>query len=105
MIGIVLVEVFAYMLKYCVQPTKFTENIDAEAIYLEINIRKRKWLIIGTYKPQRQNDTLFLESLSNNHSTYLEEYSNILPQGDFNMTPENESLTFYKFFQSREFNT
>ena len=36
------------------------ENIDAEAIYLEINIRKRKWLIIGTYKPPSQNDSLFI---------------------------------------------
>ena len=31
------------------------ENIDVEAVYLEINIQKRKWLIISTYKPLRQN--------------------------------------------------
>ena len=53
------------------------ENIDAEAIYLEINTRKRKWLIIGTYKPQSQNDSLFLENLLNNLSTYLKDYDNI----------------------------
>ena len=31
------------------------ENIDVEAVYLEINIQKRKWFIISTYKPLRQN--------------------------------------------------
>ena len=31
------------------------ENIDVEAVYLEIIIQKRKWLIISTYKPLRQN--------------------------------------------------
>ena len=38
--------------------------MDVEAIYLEINMRKRKWLIIGTYKPSSQSDSLFLENLS-----------------------------------------
>ena len=32
------------------------EKIDAEAVYLEINLQKRKWLIIGTDKPPGQND-------------------------------------------------
>ena len=40
------------------------ENIDAEAIYLAINIRKRKWLIIVTYKPPpSQNDSIFRKSV------------------------------------------
>ena len=42
------------------------ENIGVEAIHLEINIRKRKWLIIGIYKPPSQNNSLFLENFSNN---------------------------------------
>ena len=54
------------------------ENKDAEVIYLEINIRKRKWLIIGTYKPPSQNNSLFLENPSNNLSTYLKDYDNKL---------------------------
>ena len=50
------------------QLNSLKENIDAEALYLEISIRKRKWLIIGTYKLPSQNDSLFLENLSNNLS-------------------------------------
>ena len=71
------------------------ENTNTEAIYLEINIRKRKWLIIGTYKPPSQNNSLFLENLPNNLSTYLKGYDNILLQGDFNMTPENTNLQHF----------
>ena len=52
----------------------YKENIDVEARYLEINTWKRKWLIIGTYKPPSQNDSLFLENLSNNLSPYLKDY-------------------------------
>ena len=59
------------------QLNQHKENIDVEAIYLEINTRKRKWLIIGTYKPPSQSDSLFLENLLNNLSTYLEDYDNI----------------------------
>ena len=43
-------------------------NINEEAIYLEINILKRKRLIIGTYKPPNQNHSLCLENLLNNFS-------------------------------------
>ena len=71
------------------------ENIDIDEIYLEINIRKRKWLIIGTYKPPSQNDALLLENLSNNLSTYLKDYGNILLLGDFNLTPENTNLQHF----------
>ena len=29
---------------------------ETEAIYLEINIRLRKWLIVGLHKPPRRNN-------------------------------------------------
>ena len=77
------------------QLTSHIENIDVESIYLEINVRKRKWLIISTYKPPTQNDPLFSENLSNNLSTYLKDYDNILLLGDFNMTPENINLQHF----------
>lgn len=69
--------------------------MDVEAIYLEINMRKRKWLIIGTYKPSSQSDSLFLENLSNNLFTYLKDYDNMILLGDFNMTPKNTNLTHF----------
>ena len=67
-------------------------DIDNEAIFLEINIRSRKWLIVGLYKPPIQNNSLFLESMSKNISQYLGSYENITLLGDFNMTPEDKNL-------------
>ena len=49
-------------------------DIDNEAIFLEINICSRKWLIVGLYKPPIQNNSLFLESMSKNISQYLDSY-------------------------------
>ena len=67
-------------------------DIDNEAIFLEINIRSRKWLIVGLYKPPIQNNSLFLESMSKNISQYLDSYGNITSLGDFNMTLEDKNL-------------
>ena len=74
------------------------ENIDVDAVYLEINIRKRKRLMIGAYKHPSQNDSLFSENLSNNLSIYLGDYDNILLLGYFNMTLENTNLQHFTDF-------
>ena len=64
-------------------------------MHLEINIPKRKWHIMGTYKPPNQNESLLLENLPNNLSTYLKYYDNIFMLGDFNMTLENTNLQHF----------
>ena len=45
---------------------------ETEAIYLEINILLRKWLIVGLYNPPSQNNSLFLENMSKNLSKYVD---------------------------------
>ena len=67
-------------------------DIDNEAIFIEINIRSRKWLIVGLYKPPIQNNSLILESMSKDISQYLDSYENIMLFGDFSMTPEDKNL-------------
>ena len=62
-----------------------------EAIYIKINIRLGKWLIIGLYKPRIQNNSLFLENMLKNLSRYLDSNKNITFLVDFNMTPEEKS--------------
>ena len=54
------------------------ENVDVEAIYLEKNVQKRKWMFTSTFKLRSQSNSLFLENLSNDSSTYLKDYDNIL---------------------------
>ena len=63
---------------------------ETETIYLEINIRLRKWLIVGLYKFPSQNNSLFLENISKNLSRYLDSYENITLL-DFNMNPEDKN--------------
>ena len=67
---------------------------ETEAIYLETNIRSRKWLIVGLYKPLSQNNSLFLGNMSKNLSRYLDSYENITLL-DFNMTPEDKNLEHF----------
>ena len=36
---------------------------DIEGIFVEINLRKCKWLLFGTYHPPNQNDTYYFDSI------------------------------------------
>ena len=37
---------------------------DIECLFIEMNIRKTKWLIVGCYHPPSQNDNYFFHNLS-----------------------------------------
>ena len=39
--------------------TKLVPPSDIECIFLELNFRKCKWLLVGTYHPPLQNDHYF----------------------------------------------
>ena len=49
---------------------------ETEAIYLQVNIRLRKWLLVCLYKPPNQNNSLFLGNMLKNLSRYLDSYEN-----------------------------
>ena len=70
-------------------------NKETEATYLEINIRFRKWLFLGLYKPPRQNNSLFSENIPKNLLRYLDSYESIALLGDINMTPEDQNLQHF----------
>jgi len=42
-----------------------------EGIFIEINLRKCKWLLFGTYHPPSQSDRYYFESVSNALDLYL----------------------------------
>ena len=70
---------------------------DKEYIFIEINLYKKKWLIVGFYNPcknQIKNQTIFL---SKNLDYYL--YDNIIILVDFNTEPKdkfmNEFINMY----------
>ena len=55
-----------------------------EGIFIEINLRKCKWLLFGTYHPPSQSDRYYFESVSNALDLYFTKYDKFLLVGDFN---------------------
>ena len=61
-----------------IAPEKF------EGIFLEVNLRKRKWLIFGGYNPNKDNILNFVNNLGPLLDEYMRNYENFLLLGDFN---------------------
>ena len=58
---------------------------DIEGIFLEINLRKSKWLLFGTYHPPRQGDNYYFNFIERALDIYNDSYNNFLLIGDFNI--------------------
>ena len=70
---------------------------DIEAIFLEINFRKLKWLLCGTYHPPSQNDEYYFNSIGRALNVYGSKYDRILLAGDFNA--EDHEVTISNFLE------
>ena len=57
---------------------------DIEGLFVEINFRKTKWLLCGTYHPPSQNDKYYFDSLGMALDIYNSKYDKFLLTGDFN---------------------
>ena len=60
----------------------FPDNI--EGIFVEVNFRKSKWLILGTYHPPRQNDGFYFDKHARALDIYTQTYDTILLTRDCN---------------------
>ena len=58
-------------------------DIDIKCIFSELNFRKCKWLLVGTYHPPSQKDQYFFENLDNEIEVYSH-YEKVLLVGGFN---------------------
>ena len=58
----------------------------------ELHQSKRKWLLLGIYKPPSQNDIEFLNRISLIIDYYIRTYENILAIGDFNISVDKSHL-------------
>ena len=63
-------------------PVNFVPKI--EAIVLEINLKKRKWLLLGIYNPHKNMTKTFLSSIGDKLNEFSLKYENIIILGDFN---------------------
>ena len=60
-------------------------SADIEGIFIEINLRKTKWLLFATYHPPSQNIEHFLRNISLGLDKYSPNYEQIILVGDFNI--------------------
>ena len=64
---------------------KHTFPNDIEALVVEINLRKTKFLLLGGYRPPSQSQNYFFDSITNALDVYAGIYDKFLLAGDFNL--------------------
>ena len=55
-----------------------------EGIFLELNLKRSKWLVFGGYNPSKDNIANFVKELGTTLDHYMPKYDNLLLLGDFN---------------------
>ena len=73
---------------------------DIECLFIELNIRKVKWLIVGCYHPPSQNDEYYFRNLSKALDSFNNKYEKFLLIGDFNA--EDHEIEISSFLNNHE---
>ena len=68
------------------------ETSSAEVFYVEINLRKKKWLLCCFYNPNKSNIQFHLENLTKGLALYSSNYENLIILEDFNLSIDNSSM-------------
>ena len=71
------------------------ENI--EALIIEINLRKTKFLLFGGYRPPSQSKNYFFDAISNALDVYTGTYDKLLLAGGFNVTETDVVLNEFLY--------
>ena len=81
----------------CKQLTKYILPDDIEGIFVEINLRKTKWLLFGRYRPPRQQAEYFLKHVNYALDTYRRTFDKFLLGGDFNIEETDPIMSEFLF--------
>ena len=65
---------------------------DIECILSDLTISKKKWLLVGTYNPNKSMISKHPSLLSQNLCHYLSSYDNVILIGDFNSEIKEEDM-------------
>ena len=79
----------------------FNFSIGIEGLFIEINLRKSKWLLLATYKPPSLSKHDFFNHVGKALDFYGAKYENFIVMGDLNTTDSEEVLS--EFLEEREF--
>ena len=81
---------------------KDNSNGAIECIFIEINLRKCKWLIFGTYHRPSQNNEYYFDKITNALDIYIKTYDRFLLIGDFNTQDHEQCIaSFLNQYDSR----
>ena len=77
-------------------PAKLINNInfdnDIEAMFIEINLRKKIWLLSVSYNPHKALIGKHLEAVGKNLDLCSGRYENVIIMGDFNTEPTKSAM-------------
>ena len=63
---------------------KITIESKIEAIFVEINLKKRKWILIDGYNPNKYEISIFLDNIESKLNVLCLKYESIIIMGDLN---------------------
>ena len=68
---------------------------EIEAFYVELNIRKKKWLLCCSYNPNKTFITKHLAEIGRNRDLFSSKYDNFILLGDFNSEPCEQPMRYF----------
>ena len=71
---------------------KHTLPSNVECLFIELNLRKYRWVLAGGYNPTKDNISYFLKHVGKSLDNYLGNYDNLLLLGDFNSVITEEAM-------------
>ena len=71
-----------------------------KGIFIEINLRKCKWLLFATYHPPSQCGKYFFDYLSRSLDIYIALYDKFVLIGDFNAEKSEDTLAYFLNFHN-----
>ena len=78
-------------------PLKFLTEIkldnEIENIFIEINLRSKKWLISGSYNTKLSHIKNYLQEIGKGLDYYSSKYENFIVLGDFNAEMSNPHMS------------
>ena len=75
---------------------------DIEGIFFQLNLRKNKWLLFGSYHPPSQSDEYFFNHVQNGLDIYSKFYDKYVLIGDFNADEPEQRLSLFLFKNERK---
>ena len=82
---------YSYLLEKTFFAYKFSlENF--EGFFVEINLRRKKWLLCCSYNPHKNKISSHLDIISKSLDYFSTSYDNLILLGDFNVEPEEKHM-------------